>query len=79
MAGLPVRMQLQHSLQGWVGMKGLPSAASMLQTSRRIMRGRDASKIEWWRQRWARIEAVEAVEAIEKLFLSALRDARSKK
>jgi hypothetical protein len=40
----------------------------MLQTSGWIVRGRDASEDNWWRQRWARIEAVEAVEAIEKLF-----------
>jgi hypothetical protein len=40
----------------------------MLQTSGRIMRDRDASEDNWWRQRWALIEAVEAVEAIEKLF-----------
>jgi hypothetical protein len=40
----------------------------MLRTSGRITRGRDASEDNWWRQGWARIEAVEAVEAIEKLF-----------
>ena len=58
--------------------KGLPSAVVMLQTSGRIMRGRDASKTDWWRQPAARIEAVKTVEAIEK-FLSALLDARCKK
>ena len=45
-----------------------PRAALMPQTSGRIMRGRDASEDNWWRQPAARIEAVEAVEAIEKLF-----------
>ena len=57
-------------LQGWVGewSKGLPSAVVMLQTSGWIVRDRDASEDNWWRQPAARIEAVEAVEAIEKLF-----------
>ena len=68
MAGLPVRDAVAALAARLVGMKGLPSAASMLQTSRRIMRGRDASEDNWWRQPAARIEAIEAVEAIEKLF-----------
>ena len=33
-----------YLLQGWVGIKGLPSAVVILQTSGRIMRDRDASE-----------------------------------
>ena len=67
--GCPCEMQLQDRCSEWS--KGLPGAVVMLQTSGWIVRGRDASEDNWWRQRWARIEAVEAVEAveaIEKLF-----------
>ena len=62
---------MQDLLQGWVGdpgPRGLPSAVVMLQTSGRIMRGRDARTQTGGGSAASRIEAVEAVKAIEKLF-----------